>query len=140
MTTNLPALDSTTHVQSVTYDCTFGQSVAGGGKVTFQVPQPVKFTFTFDTGSTHPDPCTDLHIVTTDASWFDQSTEEAAIATALNGICSLIATLIGSDQASIQATVRIQRTWRISPDQTGTAAPVQIPNAPLVYAEHMAYP
>lgn len=140
MATNLPALDSTTHVQSVTYDCTFGQTVAGGGKVTFQVPQPVKFTFTFDTGSTQPDPDVDLHDVVTDSSWFDQSTEEAAIASALNGICSLIATLIGVTAADIQATVRIQRTWRIFPDQTGTAAPVQIPNAPLVYAEQMAYP
>lgn len=140
MATSLPALDSTTHVQSVTYDCTFGQTAAGGGKVIFQVPQPVKFTFTFDTGTTQPDPAVDLHNVVTDASWFDQSTEETAIKTALDGICSLIATLIGSTQAAIQATVRIQRTWRICADQTGSAAPVQIPNEPLVYAEQMAYP
>jgi hypothetical protein len=36
--------------------------------------------------------------------------------------------------------VKIQRTWRINPDQTGTAAPVQMPAAPVVYAEMMAYP
>lgn len=141
MTTNLPALDSTTHVQSVTYDCTFGQTAVNGGAVIFQVPQPVKFMFSFETGQTQPDPDTDLFDITTDSSWFDQAAEEAAIKSALDSICSVIATLLpGATQAAIQATVTVQRTWRINPDQTGTAAPVQMPNAPVTYVEQMAYP
>lgn len=141
MATSLPALDSTTHVQSVTYDCTFGQTSAAGGAVVFQVPQPVKFLFTFETGQTQPDPAVDLFNVTADSSWFDQSTEETAIKNALNSICTTIATLLpGATQAQIQATVTIQRTWRIRPNQTGSAAPVQMPNAPVTYVEKMAYP
>lgn len=141
MTTTLPALDSTTHVQSVTYDCTFGQTVASTGTVLFQVPQPVKFTFSFETGETQPDPAVDLRNVTTDSSWFDQTTEETAIKGALDSICTTIAGLLpGATKASIQATVKVQRTWRIRPDQVGTAAPVQMPSAPVVYSEVMAYP
>lgn len=140
MATNLPALDSTTHVASVTYACTFGMTVTGGGKVTFVVPQPVQFTFAFETGSTQPDPDTDLFNISSDSSWFDQAAEEAAITGALNTICATIASLIGATTGAIQATVRVQRTWRINPDQTGTAAPAQMPAAPVVYAEMMAYP
>lgn len=141
MASNFPALDSTMHVQSVTYDCTFGQTTAGGGKVLFQVPQPVKFMFSFETGTTQPDPDVDLLDVTTDYTWFDQSTEEAAIKSALDSICTTIATLLpGATQASIQATVTIQRTWRMNPNQLGSAAPVKVPAAPVPYVEQMAYP
>jgi hypothetical protein len=139
VTTTLPALDSTTHVSSVTYLCTFAPTVAG--PVMFAVPQPVQFLFTFDTGTTQPDPAVDLFDAMTDSSWFDQTTEETAIKTALNGICALIAAMLpGATTATIQATVTIRRSWRISPNQTGTASPVQIPGAPLVYTEQMTYP
>lgn len=140
MATSLPALDSTTHVASVTYECTFAPSVTGGGAVTFAVPKPVMFLFTFETGKTQPDPAADLWDITVDSSWFDQATEEAAIKSALDTICSTIAALISSTQAAIQATVTVRRTWRINPNQTGTAAPVQIPSAPVPYTEIMTYP
>jgi hypothetical protein len=140
MTTNLPALDSTTHVQSVTYACTFGLTQASGGLVTFVVPQPVQFTFAFETGRTQPDPDVDLYDITVDSSWFDQATVEADIKSALDTICAAIATLIGVTTAVIQATVTVRRTWRINPNQVGSAAPVQIPAAPVPYTEFMAYP
>ena len=141
MASSFPDLGTTMHVQSVTYDCTFGQTTAGGGKVLFQVPQPVKFMFSFETGTTQPDPGTDLFNVTTDYAWFDQDAEEAAIRSALDTICATIATLLpGATQADIQATVTVQRTWRMNPDQTGTAAPVKVPAAPVPYNEVMAYP
>lgn len=140
MTTTLPALASTTHVASVTYACTFGLTSVNSGAVVFAVPKPVQFTFSFETGQTQPDPAVDLFDITVDSSWFDQTTQEAAIKTALNGICGLIATLVGSTQAAIQATVTVQRSWRINPDQAGPAAPVQMPAAPVVYNEVMAYP
>lgn len=138
MTTTLPALESTTHVSSVTYLCTFAPTVAGS--VTFAVPQPVQFLFAFDTGTTKPDPGVDLYDVVSDSSWFDQSTEEASIEAALNTICGTIATLLSTTLAAVQATVTVKRSWRISPNQTGTAAPVQIPAAPLIYTELMPYP
>ena len=141
MTTRLPALGATMHPASVTYACTFGLTQAGGGLVTFIVPQPVQFTFAFETGRVQPDPALDLINVTSDTSWFDQDTEEAAIRTALNGICTLIAAMLpGVTQAQIQATVTIRRTWRYNPDQTGSLAPVQVPSAPVPYTEPMAYP
>lgn len=141
MANSFPALDSTMHVHSVTYDCTFGQSTAAGGKVLFQVPQPVKFLFSFETGQTQPDPNTDLFDIATDYTWFDQSTEETSIKAALDSICTTIATLLpGATQATIQATVTIRRTWRMNPNQVGTAAPVQVPAAPVPYTESMAYP
>jgi len=140
VTTNLPALGTTTHVSSVTYACTFAPTTAGGGTVMFSVPQPVQFLFTFDTGRTQPDPAVDLFNVVTDSSWFDQTTEEANIRAALNTICTTIGTLLGVTQAAIQATVTVRRTWRIAANQAGTAAPVQIPASPVAYTEIMAYP
>jgi hypothetical protein len=141
MATNLPVLDTTMHPASVTYACTFGLTQAGGGLVTFIVPQPVQFAFAFETGQTQPDPGTDLIDVESDSSWFDQDTQEAAIKTALDGICSLIAAMLpGITEAAIQATVTVQRTWRYNPDQIGSAAPVQVPSAPVPYTEFMAYP
>ena len=140
MATSLPALDATTHVQSVTYECTFGQTTVAGGKVVFLVPKPVQFGFYFETGTTQPDPGTDLFNITTDYSWWDQDVQEANIKSALDSICATIASLIGATTAAIQATVTIQRTWRVNPDQTGSAAPVKIPGAPVPYNEVMAYP
>jgi hypothetical protein len=139
--TTLPALDATTHVASVTYACTFGLTQAGAGRVTFVVPQPVQFTFAFETGQTQPDPAVDLFDVAVDSSWFDQAAEETAIKGALDGICGLIAALLpGVTTAAVQATVKVRRTWRINPDQAGSAAPVQMPGAPVPYTEVMAYP
>jgi hypothetical protein len=140
VTTNLPALDSTTHVASVTYACTFGLTQASGGLVTFVVPQPVQFNFAFETGKTQPDLAVDLFNITVDSSWFDQAAIEAGITSALNTICAAIAALISTTTAAIQATVTIRRTWRINPNQAGTAAPVQIPSAPVPYTEIMTYP
>jgi hypothetical protein len=141
MATNLPVLGSTMHPASVTYACTFGLTQAGGGLVTFIVPQPVQFTFTFETGRVQPDPALDLINITSDSSWFDQDTEEASIRTALDGICTLIAAMLpGVTKAQIQATVSVRRTWRYNPDQAGSLAPVRIPDAPVPYVETMAYP
>jgi hypothetical protein len=140
MTTNLPALDTTTHVASVTYACTFGLTTVSGGLVTFLVPQPVQFNFAFETGKTQPDPDVDLFDITVDSSWFDQAATEAKITSALDTICAAIAALIGVTTADIQGTVTIKRTWRINPNQVGTASPVQIPAAPVPYTEIMAYP
>jgi hypothetical protein len=141
MTTNLPALDATTHVSSVTYACTFGLTTAPGAPVTFQVPAPVQFTFIFDTGTSQPDPAVDLTDITSDSSWFNQSTEEAAITTALDGICSLIAAMLpGITLSQIQSTVTIRRTWTITANQVGSAATVALVSSPVVYTETMAYP
>lgn len=140
MTTTLPVLSDTTHVSSITYECTFASTYAGGGLVMFAVPKPVLFLFTFDTGTTQPDPDVDLWDAVTDMSWFDQSTQETAITTALDGICTDIAAMLGVTAAAIEATVTVQRIWRYSPNQTGTAAPVQMAGAPVPYTEKMAYP
>jgi hypothetical protein len=140
MATSMPALDATTHVASVTYACTFGLTTADGGLVSFMVPQPVQFTFGFETGQSQPDPDVDLYLISTDYTWFDQDQVEAGIVSALGTICSAIAALLGTDVSVIEATVTIERIWRINPDQVGSAAPVQIPDAPLIYTQPMVYP
>jgi hypothetical protein len=140
MATTLPALDATTHAASVTYACTFALTETDDARVTFTVPQPVQFTFGFETGMTQQDPAVDLIDIASDTSWFDQDAIETAIKGALGTICGAIAALLGTDQAVIEATVRVERTWRINPDQIGSAAPVKMPSAPVIYAEMMAYP
>jgi hypothetical protein len=140
MTVNLPALDTTTHASSVMYACTFGLTVAPGAKITFQVPAPVQFTFVFDTGQEQPDPATDLINVTSDTSWFDQASIEAGIKTALGQICTAIAALLGVTAEVIEATVTITRTWRITANQLGTAAPAVLVSTPVIYTEIMPYP
>jgi hypothetical protein len=140
MATSLPALDSTTHVASVMYACTFGLTVAPSGKITFQVPAPVQFEFIFDTGITQPDPAVDLYEVTTDSSWFDQDATEAGIKSALGTICTAISGLLGVTAAAIEQTVTIRRTWKILANQTGSAAPVVLVSSPVIYTELMPYP
>jgi hypothetical protein len=140
VTTTLPALDSTTHVSSVLYACTFAETRSQGGLISFMVPAPVQFTFTFDTGITQPDPAVNLYNVTSDSSWFDQAATEASIKSALDSICTTIAGLLSTTQAVIQATVTVKRTWRIRANSEGSAAPVQLPSTPVTYIETMAYP
>jgi hypothetical protein len=124
----------------VTYACTFGLTTADGGLVSFMVPQPVQFTFGFETSRDQPDPDLDLWDIETDYTWFDQDSVENGIAETLAGICALIASLISTTPAAIEATVTVQRIWRVNPDQVGADAPSQIPDAPLVYTEVMPYP
>ena len=138
MTANLPVLDSTMHVAGVMYACTFGLTTASSGLVTFQVPAPVQFAFTFDTGRTQPDPAVSVYDVTTDTSWFNQAATETAIKSALDTICTQIAAMLGVTQAAVQATVTVKRAWRVAANQEGDAAAVQVP--PFIYSEAMAYP
>jgi len=140
MASDMPALDATMHVASVTYACTFGLTTASRGLVSFMVPQPVQFAFGFETGQDQPDPAADLRDITTDYSWFDQDTVEAGIASALGTICGAIAALLGTEAAEVEGTVTVLRTWRVNPNQVGTAAPVQVPDAPILYNETMPYP
>jgi hypothetical protein len=140
MATNLPALAATTHAASVMYACTFGLTRAPTEKVSFQVPAPVQFEFSFDTGFTQPDPAVDLRDVVTDTSWFDQDATEAGIKTAMAAICTAIAALLGVDAAQIENTVTIRRTWKITANQVGSAAPVVLLSSPVVYTEVMPYP
>jgi hypothetical protein len=109
----MPSLSTALHVAVLDYYCTFGTLHAAAGPVTFAVPDPVRFTFLFDTGST---PNQDGSVtVTSDSSWFVQATVEAGIATALNAISAAVATLLGLTTAQVQAAVAVKRIWTIAP-------------------------
>lgn len=130
----MPDTGSSLHNASLDYYCTFGEVTAAAGPITFSVPDPVRFHFDFETGSTlNPDGTTTY---TWDYSWFNQTTVEAGIKTALNTICGAIATLLGKSTAAVQAAVTVQRAWTVAPN-------VQGPNAGsgrTVLTSDMAYP
>jgi hypothetical protein len=103
----------------------------------------VQFIFTFETARTQPDPQTDLTDVAYDYSWFDQDTEETSIRSALDAICTTIATLLGVTMAEVQAVVTVRRQWSFALDQQGSAAPQQlgvIGTEVPVLITHMPYP
>jgi hypothetical protein len=125
-TMNGPALPAWLHFARVTYACTFAATPNSTGTVTFASPAPVQFVFSFETGSTQPDPNTDLHDISFDYSWFDQAAVEAGITSALGTICTAISALLGVAAAVIEATVRIERVWDVAANQQGAAAPDQL--------------
>jgi hypothetical protein len=133
-----PDLPAWLHYQQVSYECTFGQTSAASGQVIFTCPEPVLFIFSFDTGKQQPDANVDLINVTWDYSWFDQATSEAGIVTALGGICTDIAALVGTTTAAVEATVQVHRVWTIEASQLGSAAPEQFSGATVT--EVMPYP
>jgi hypothetical protein len=109
----MPNPGTALHIAVLDYYCTFGKLQAATGPVTFAVPDPVRFTFTFDTGST---PNQDGSVtVTSDSSWFVQATVETGIATALNTISAAVGTLLGLTTAQVQAAVAVKRVWTIAP-------------------------
>lgn len=126
------------HVASVTYDCTFGRTVLGGGAVAFSVPG-VQFVFTFDTGSSLPVPGQDLQDVTWDYSGFSQDAVEAGIVAALGVICGALSTMLGVPPAAVAQTALVRRQWTVGANQTGAAAPLRL-DAPFTLTEVMPYP
>lgn len=130
----MPDPGATTHVQSLEYLCTFSLLPAGGGPVTFAVPDPVRFTFTFETGRT---PNTDGSVtVTWDYSWFTQAAVEGEIASALDSICTAVATMLSLPQAQVQAAVLVRRVWTIAPNVQGPG----VGSGTVVQIDRMGYP
>jgi len=116
----MPSLGSALHYASLEYYCTFDEVKAAAGPVTFSVPDPVRFRFDFETGSTeHPDGTVTF---TWDYSWFNQAAQEAAIVTALNQICATIATMLGRTVADVQAAAQVLRAWTLAPNTQGQGA------------------
>jgi hypothetical protein len=113
----MPDPGTALHIAQLDYYCTFGTLQAPAARVSFAAPDPIRFTFTFDAGST-PNPDGSV-TVTSDASWFSQSATEAGIASALDQICTAVAALIGLTEAQVQAVVAVKRVWTITPNIQG---------------------
>jgi hypothetical protein len=137
MPANMPDLTAM-HMVSVEYACMFSGVTAQGGKVAFGSP-PVQFKFLFETGTSQPDPQSDLETVSWDYSWFDQVQAEAGITAALSTICQALAGLLGLPVEQVQALVQIQRIWTVAPNTRGNAAP-QVFSDGVTVTEIMPYP
>ena len=117
---SMPDPGASLHIASLDYYCTFGEVAAAAGPVTFSVPDPVRFRFGFETGSTpHPDGTT---TIAWDYSWFIQAAQEARITAALNQICVPVATLLGRAAADIAAAAQVRRVWTLAPNVQGQGA------------------
>jgi hypothetical protein len=95
----------------VDYAVTFDKLMSAAGTVAFSVPAAVHFVFEFDTGEIETSPGT--FTITWDSSAFDQAAVEAAIASTLDGVCTLVADLLGLSTDTVKAAVIVRRmmTW-----------------------------
>jgi hypothetical protein len=141
MATRMPDSGALMHCASVTYDCTFGGLGSEDGSATFAASQPVQFSFLFEQAQPdQPNPQQDLYVYTVDYSKFDQDTVEAAIASALNGICTDVAQLLGLTTTAVEAAVGVKRTWFMVAIQRGSAAAQQFAAEGNPITETMTYP
>jgi hypothetical protein len=121
------------HIVSLDYACVFGALPAADPRVTFSVPDPVHFTFAFETGSTVTAGVTTY---TWDYTWFVQATVEAEIATALAAISTNVAAMLGLTGADVDAMVTVRRVWTIAPNVQGTG----VSSGRIVTTDLMTYP
>lgn len=134
----MPTPASNMHIASVDYVVSFNQLRSASEPIQFSAPAATRYTFTFDTGET---PNADGSVtVTHDQSWFNQVQAEAAIASALNGICTNLATLLGLTQAQVQAAVVIRRTWSYNENSYTPIPGVTTGSQMSSWVDVMAYP
>jgi hypothetical protein len=107
------------HIASLDYACTFTTLPPGGGRASFSCPDPVHFTFSFETGETILDPVAGTFEVSWDYSWFGQAEVEAGIAATLNLICAAICTMTSMPLSVVLAAVSVQRVWMFAPNIQG---------------------
>lgn len=130
----LPDPGTALHIATLDYYCTFSQLAAASGPVTFSVPDPVRFNFAFETGSTPNQDGSET--ITSDSSWFDQAATETGIAAALDAICAAVGTLLGLATGQVQAAVTVRRAWTIAPNVQGGG----VSSGRTVITEAMPYP
>jgi hypothetical protein len=129
----MPDPGTALHVASLSYYCTFSSLTAAAGPVTFDAPDPQKFTFNFETGST-PNQDGSVTITSDTSVW--SAAVEAEIATALTSICTALATLLGLTLAQVQAAVSIKRVWTMRPTIQGAG----VSSGSSVITSMMTYP
>lgn len=131
---SFPDPGSNLHIQSIDYACTFGQLPAEGGLVTFSCPDPVHFTFSFETGATVISP--GVVQITWDYSWFAQVTVEADIVMALSSIVAAIAGLLSLTIQEVDQAVVVRRVWTYAPNVQGPG----VSSGRVVTTDYMQYP
>jgi hypothetical protein len=122
------------HVVSLDYACRFGALPASDPRIVFSVPDPVHFTFAFETGSSEPTPGVTEY--TWDYTWFVQATVEADIATALGAISTTVAAMLGLTGPDVDAMVTVRRVWTIAPNIQGAG----VSSGRIVTTDLMTYP
>jgi hypothetical protein len=114
---SMPDPGTALHLASLDYACTFSAVSDPTGLITFAVPDPVHFTFDFETGSTQTAP--GQTTITSDTSWFVQATVEAGITSALGAICTAVAAMLGVAELAVSNTIAVRRVWTIAPNVQG---------------------
>lgn len=130
----MPSPATSLHLASLDYSCTFGMLTAAQGPVTFSGPDPVHFTFSFETGQEQTDP--GVWQVSTDYSWFDQGTVEAGISGALGQIVAAVAAMLQLDLDQVAASVTVMRVWAFAPTLQGEG----VSSGGIVTTDLMPYP
>jgi hypothetical protein len=130
---SMPDPGSSLHLASIDYACTFG-TLTEGGLVSFSAPDPVHFTFSFETGQTQVSP--GVYEISTDYSWFVQEQVEVGIAEALSSICQAISDLLSLPLPQVNAVAAVQRVWTFKPNIQGQG----VSSGAIVTTDFMTYP
>lgn len=134
----MPNPGTTMHVASVDYAVTFGQLASASRPVSFSGPSATHYIFTFDTGETqNPD---GSWTITWDTSWFSQAASEGLIASALDGTCADVATLLGLTLAQVQAAVTVRRLWTLNQNSYTVIPGVTSGPQRVIIPDVMTYP
>jgi len=113
----MPNPGDSLHLAQLDYYFTIDTLIAAAGPVTFSAPDPVRFTFPFETGSTQN--LDGSVTVTWDYSWFTQSDVETDLVTALNEIVGSVAVMLGLSSDQVSAAVTVRRVWTYAPNVQG---------------------
>lgn len=130
----MPDPGTALHIASIDYACTFDALPEGGGAVSFSAPDPVHFTFTFETAQVQEG--LGVIRISWNYAWFNQAQVEADIAGAMGAICQAVAELLALPITVVNAAVTIRRNWTIAPNLQGPG----VGTGRVVSTDIMPYP
>lgn len=136
----MPDPGTTMHVAAVNYAISFAELVSASEPIWFSAPGATSYIFEFDTGTTESPAGSGNWTVTWDQSWFSQANAEAAIASALTGTCTSLATLLGLTLAQVQAAVTVRRLWTINQNAYSVIPGVSSGAQKVIIPDVMPYP
>jgi hypothetical protein len=115
----MPDPGTALHIARLVYQVTFSELTAAAGPVTFDAPDPQKYTFNFETGST-PNADGTVTVTSDTSSW--SAARETSIATTMTAVCTALAAELGLTLAEVQAAVSIRRVWTMAANVQGAGA------------------
>lgn len=135
----MPDPGATMHVAQVDYAVAIAEVPGAMMPATFSA-QGAHYVFRFDTGEAERQAEPGTFDVSWDASWFDQSAVEAAVAASLDQNCTAIAALLEVSTELVQAAVMVRRLWTFGQNSYQVLAGVTSGAQQVVIPDVMAYP